>query len=270
MKKSKLRRFGGLLAAIGLLAIGLKLAFRLSPDLRWAVMAYRDEAVRAVCPIAPKLWAHRCNDTRKLEEMMALYDGVEMDITFYPSADGGRFDTSHDPQPSPAHPLDDFFAAFAPPHETKVWLDFKNLNEKNAAPALRELERLTAAYRIDKARLVVESGNWPYLAAFREKGYYTSYYCPVDTARYLKTDAHRAEYFEKVRAAARSGHVDAVSFPASYYELVKASGVDADLLVWHTRGERWWRFFVEPALRRMLGDDQVKAILVNAPSRYSR
>lgn len=71
----------------------------------------RDDLVMArLFPIPTKFWAHRCNDPRKIEEAMALYSGVELDIIFYPAPDGGIFEVSHDLQSKVAHPLDDFFA----------------------------------------------------------------------------------------------------------------------------------------------------------------
>lgn len=267
----KVHLIGKVLLAVLIGFTVIRISMQLSQDFRLAVYHVRDDVVMArLIPIAPKFWAHRCNDTRKMKEMMTKYAGIELDIIFCPEADSGFFEVSHDLQLSPEHPLDDFFALLSPPNATHCWLDFKNLNEKTARPALQELERLVTTYQIDKGRLIVESDNYARLGIFREKGYYTSYYCPVNDDRYLHTDVYKDEYASLVNNAVHSGNVDAVSFDAAYYPLVKTANVDVNMLAWHIGHYGWWDFAFDEKLKPLSADTQVKVILVSAHSRYNR
>lgn len=268
---SQLHSLGKAILAILLSFAVIRVAMHFSQDFRLTVYHVRDDVIMArLIPRAPKFWVHRCNDTRKMEEMMAKYNGVELDIIFYPTADGGFFDVSHDPQPTPRHRLDDFFALLASSPQTHCWLDFKNLNETTAQPALQELERLITTYPINKSRLIVESANFTSLGTFHRQGYYTSYYCPVDDERYLNTDTHKDEFTQIVSAAAHSGNVDAVSFDAAYYPLVKSAKLSIDMLSWHVGHYGWWDFSFDENLKPLTTDEQVKVILVSAHSRYNR
>ena len=117
-----------ILIAVLFCFVVIRLAMQFSQDFRLVVYHIRDDIIMArLIPIAPKFWAHRCNDVRKMEEMMAKYDGVELDIIFYPTEEGGFFEVSHDYPTSPEHPLDDFFALLAPPPEDKLLVGFQKL-----------------------------------------------------------------------------------------------------------------------------------------------
>ena len=268
---NKLHPFFKVLLVILLCFCIIRIAMRFSQDFRLMVYHVRDDIIMArLIPIAPKFWVHRCNDTRKMQEMMKKYNGVELDIIFYPTSDGGFFEVSHDYQTLPEYPLDDFLTLLASSQRTNCWLDFKNLDEATVLSSLQELERLVAKYQIDKKRLIVESGNYDCLGTFHAKGYYTSYYCPVNDDRYLRTDVHPEEYMRLVNDAVKSGNVDAVSFDAAYYPLVKMVGTNADLLAWHVGHYGWWDFTFDEKLKPLLDDSQVKVILVSVHSRYNR
>ncbi len=265
-----LRRLGKCLGVAVICFIILRLAMYVSPEFRLKIYHIRDDVIMAqLFPITSKFWAHRCNDTRKMEEMMTIYDGVELDIIFCPTPEGGAFETSHDPQSAVDHPLDNFFAILGP-HKTKIWLDFKNLNETTAHPALQELEKLIATYRIDKNRLILESENYDCLGLFHQQGFYTSYYCPVNDERYLRTAEYRDEYVHLLNKAIQSGHINAISFPAAYYPLVKEARPDVDLLTWHIGHYGWWDFYFDETLKPIMEDEHIKVILVSRHSRYDR
>lgn len=268
---NRIRFLGKTLLAVLLCFTVIRVAMHFSQDFRFMVYHVRDYVITAqFFPITPKFWAHRCNDTRKMEEMMTKYKGVELDIIFYPTKDGGSFEVSHDPQPALEHPLDSFFALLASSQGTNCWLDLKNLNKRTAKPALRELERLVTKYQIDKKQLILESSNYAFLGAFRRQGYYTSYYCPVNDKRYLDTNAHKKEFMRLVNNAVKSGNVDAVSFPISYYSLIKGANVGVDYLTWYVGHRGWIDFYFDQKLKSVLQDKQVKVILVTANSRYNR
>ena len=218
-----------------------------------------------------KIYTHRCDSVEKVKEQIGKVIGVELDITFYP--DQGIFDTSHDPQPSIKFPLEDFFVELSKT-DFKFWLDFKNLTSENAVQALNELNRLFKKYNIDKSRAILESHNYQNLDIFHKDGFYTSYYCPVDDQRYLITDENFEEYKSQLIKAVNSGNISAVSFPASYYYLVKKTGVDVDLLTWHL-GMNFslhnLRFFIrDKFIKTLMDDEKVKVILAPRITAFDR
>lgn len=228
-----------------------------------------------------KLWAHRCDSLEKFQLMSNKYRGLEIDATFYADEPrGSKFDVSHDKKSQVDYPLENFMPSIAE-CDNIIWFDFKNLTNENAAAALEELDGLLAQYGIDRGRFIVESHDYEDLKIFREHGYYTAYDVPTHESAYgdeIVRDKNfvfqsqgRVEYFCRlVREAVDSGNVDAVSFPLTYYRLVKYADVPAEMLTWDTHGEKWWDFYAREELRAILSDDKVVGILVNTPTDFDR
>ena len=218
-----------------------------------------------------KIYTHRCDSVEKVKEQIGKVIGVELDIIFYPEQ--GIFDTSHNLQPSIKFPLENIFVVLSKT-DFKFWLDFKNLTSENAVQALNELNRLFAKYNIEKNRAIVESHNYQNLDIFHKDVFYTSYYCPVDNQRYLITDENFEEYKNQLIKAVNSGNISAVSFPANYYYLVKKTGVDVDLLTWHSGmnfSKHDLRFFIrDKFIKALMDDEKVKVILAPRISAFDR
>ena len=211
-----------------------------------------------------KIWVHRCNSVEKAKLMAETYTGIEIDANFYGNETAGKkFDIQHDNKQSDKITLQDFMPMFAK-NNVKIWFDYKNLNSKNAQASLEELEMLIQKYGIDKSRFIIESHNFNDLKIFYDAGFYTSFYVTV------KQDLDQVAFREEVQNAVNSGWVNAVSFPVVYYELVKSTGVSADLLTWQTGEDRWWNFLSETDLRKTVDDPQVKVILVKMRTPFDR
>ena len=228
-----------------------------------------------------KFWAHRCDSVEKLRLMSKKYAGLELDATFYGrEARGRKFDVSHDGKTQVDYPLENFMPTISE-CDNVIWFDFKNLTHDNAAAALEELDGLLEQYGIDRNRFIVESHNYEDLKIFRERGYYTAYEVPVHESAYgeeivrdknfLFSNQGMVEYFCRlVREAVSSGNVDAVSFPLTYYRLVKYADVPVEMLTYDTHDERWWHFYTRGELREMLNDDKMRGILVSTPTEFDR
>lgn len=125
--------------------------------------------------------------------------------------------------------------------------------------------------------MILESDVWRELKAFRDDGFYTSYYCPVTydkkaRERFFKSETERRTFKEAVLRAASSGFVDAVSFPVEYYDIVKESGVTVDLLTWDL-GAQYNNYVLDKDDRqrqKRLQDEQLKVILITSPSAFNR
>ena len=228
-----------------------------------------------------KLWAHRCDSVEKLRLMAEKYSGLEIDATFYDKgAHGRKFDVSHDQLWKVDYPLEDFMPTIAA-CDNVIWFDFKNLTHENVSAALKELDGLLGEYGIERGRFIVESHNYEDLKPFHELGYYTAYEVPVHESAYgeeivrdknfLFSNPGMVEYFCRlVREAVSSGNVDAVSFPLTYYRMVKYADVPVEMLTYDTHDENWWHFYIRGDLRTVLFDEKVRGILVYTPTEFDR
>lgn len=206
-----------------------------------------------IYPIEDKFWLHRTNTTYKLMTKGAKYKGVELDIVYHPEIN--EFDNSHDKADIIEYPLEDMLKILGNTNH-KIWLDYKNLEIDNAMKSRDRLEELLAIYGIDKKRCIVESSNYQELKIFHEHGFYTSYYAPLGLAEH-----DPLSFQENIKLVAAVGDIDAVSFSWEYYELIKNTGIDKDLLLWDS-GSKWWVFFLEAKRNKIRQDDAVKVILV--------
>lgn len=90
----------------------------------------------------------------------------------------------------------------------------------------------------------------------------------------MQTDDYFEEYKTQLINAVNSGNVNAVSFSANYYSLVKKSGVDVDLLTWHLGmnfSRHSLRYYIRDNLvKTLMNDDKVKVILAPRSSAFDR
>jgi heptose-I-phosphate ethanolaminephosphotransferase len=123
--------------------------------------------------VRPRLWAHRVNTLGKMMEAARAFHGVEMDVLFQ----RGELLVNHPPAPVSGLTLDEQLAyANRLNPKLALWLDLKNLDEKNGAAVLAALRRLDARHSI-RGRALVETGHsGPAAAALRAAGFQTSYY----------------------------------------------------------------------------------------------
>ncbi|MBP2631054.1 MAG: opgE [Firmicutes bacterium] len=224
-----------------------------------------DQLIQNFYPISSKFWLHRSDSLEKTAEFSDKYNGIELDIIFFNKE--SDFDVSHDSNGRIDYPLESFLQ-FLTGTENKIWLDFKNLNINNAVQSSNLLEEMLSRNHIDKNRVIVESHDYNALGYFKNKGFYTSFYCPVDD-KYLNTEEGKTLFTSLVLKAVDSGNVNAVSFPVGYYSLVKSTNIKVDFLTWN-ENEKWFKFYFNPELQKVLNDQQVKVILVKDSAKVNR
>lgn len=212
-----------------------------------------------------KIWLHRCNSIEKLQEKHAKFPNFEVDVVYTPQ---GRFDVTHELSASVGLGLERYFQQIRT-DSSHVWIDVKNLSASNCSRMLNTLDSLTRCYDIDKRRLIVESGDWRSLAAFRRRGYYTSYYISYpDPSSLSERELNRA--IRHIRQVADSRCVSALSFPGWWYATLKRRlNRSIDLLTWEHRRRRI-ALLMLPRGRRMLANPQLKVILVKDKGNYHR
>ena len=260
-----------LIASILAAIILLEIAAFLQSGTSWVI--FRNEQLNRFYLMlyepSQKFWAHRCDSVEKVELMSKKYSGVEIDAVFYDAAPvGKKFDISHDEQSSINYPLEDFMTTISEHQDTKIWFDFKNLNQENAEASLTELEYLLAKYGIEKKRFIIESHDYKDLGLYHKYGFYTSFYVSVNDE--VIFNGGESEFIDEVRKAVNSHNVDAISFPLNYYKLLKNADISVDFLTWQIHDEKWWQFYRKSDLKKLVEDEQIKVILVSNPTMYDR
>lgn len=206
-----------------------------------------------------KMWLHRTDNIIKLTTTAIKYAGVELDLVYF--KEDNNFDVSHDPNDILEYPIEDFIPIIKQNNQM-VWLDYKNLSLDNAEISMLRLDDILLENNLSKEMCIIESPNYNALKVFHDNGYYTSYYVPTDEDETL--------FINEVKLAAASGNIDAVSFPTTYYYLVKKTNVSLDYLTWQCHNATWMSFYVFPELKEILDDNRVKVILVYEESSIER
>ncbi len=123
-----------------------------------------------------KIWFKAVNNVDKARMIDSAANGFEMDVYFDTAKNS--FFVYHDSSAMSSTNADEIFAVVAQRKlHTSIWLDFKNLAEKNKAAALRQLQDLQKKYQL-AGRILVESSDPSSLQSFCDSGFFTSYYVP--------------------------------------------------------------------------------------------
>jgi hypothetical protein len=127
--------------------------------------------------------AHRSNSVLKFLEGRARYDCTEMDVVLDSSArgDGPAF-VYHPPVANPGLPLYELLHNAGVPRHG-LWLDVKNLTERNAPTFLARVSALVPVEL--RGRVLIETSTetlarTPALRAIADSGFVTSFYLPTE------------------------------------------------------------------------------------------
>lgn len=210
-----------------------------------------------------RIWLHRTNSLLKMEEFAAEYKGFECDVVM---RDDSLFDITHDLPVTFGVKLEPYFQRLSK-SDQHLWLDIKNLNQKNKSIILNRLNQLTNTYQIDLSRLIIESNDWSSLADFTQKGYYTSYYLPTGKIG-LMTEEEKGLYIDSLNYIIHTASVKAFSFYGRYYDFMNAEfDNQIDFLIWEHHHLKEVLSLIPRAIRQ-LKDKQVKVILVKDKGLY--
>lgn len=217
---------------------------------------------RVVQRYIDKIWLHRTNTIEKLREFEDEYRNFECDVLFL--SDSADFRMGHD-EPTDES-LKRYIEFLGRNPDRELWLDLKNLTEENCDQAEAVLSRWLDETGAHKDQLIVESRNWKALQTFTQQGYYTSCYLDIPHIRDL-SDEELDNKLDSVQEITDSGVVSAISFPASYYGILRDIDFSVDLLTWEHR--RWaWQLPFFSRSRAILKDNRVKVVLVKEKGHY--
>ncbi len=232
-----------------------------------AIAAYVLRAWMKVDSRPEKIWLHRVNSLEKLHEKLARYPNFEVDVCLRPD---GTIDVTHDDYETFGLSLDAYFPVLGGERHHRMWIDVKNLDEKNISGFRARIDSLCLLNHVQRERLIIESPQWELLRRLTEAGYYTS--CYVTAARPSRlSEVQKDSVLHHLHAVAQSGAVRALSFPEYWYAHLKDELRDTpvDYLTWKHHSSQFG-FMLLPQSRDMLIDERLKVIVVRAKGRFHR
>lgn len=219
-----------------------------------------------------KIWLHRTDDIQKLKDFLPVFANFEIDVHFLYDGQEWYFDVGHDGLKDSIHLnlasmleiLHDRDSILG--IQSKIWLDFKNLDSKNATKALHTLQNLAAIYHYPLENFIVESPNYEQLGIFKQAGFFTSYYVPYYSKKDL--DSKAPQIREHIQSVIDSDNINAISFAYYLYDFIKAqkfmkNGEDLPLLTWNEGSDLRNNMQIQA-----FSDPQAKVILAGVKGNY--
>ncbi len=155
-----------------------------------------------------KHWVKGINTLEQLNSLDKTKPGFEVDLYF----DTLRhiFDVHHDANKSTGLNLVDLLAIYAQRKlDAAIWLDIKNLDEKNRDSILSALIQLRKRYGLQN-KLIIESPRAELLTAFTDSLFFTSFYVPMFNPYKLNDEQTKASA-DKLAARLKACRVNALS-----------------------------------------------------------
>jgi heptose-I-phosphate ethanolaminephosphotransferase len=121
-----------------------------------------------------KVWCHRVNDKKRLNEAKVYCTGFEIDVVYQTE---GLFDVKHPPAERIGLRLKQLIKSTLQPSKYNYWLDFKNLTIQNSSDASNQLLLLSKEFNCTE-NIIVESACIECLPHFDSLGFKTAYYLP--------------------------------------------------------------------------------------------
>lgn len=137
--------------------------------------------------VGEKSWTRGVNQPEWLDKVPEKRGGIEFDAYFDRAS--GKFLVYHDSGRMSTLRADSLLT-----EKNKraaggaVWMDFKNLDSGNLAPALEEALKLREGFSLD-GKFIIESSRPALLKAFSDRGFYTSYYVPFFNPYVISEDS---------------------------------------------------------------------------------
>ncbi|MBL4667660.1 MAG: hypothetical protein JKY30_00135 [Flavobacteriales bacterium] len=211
-----------------------------------------------------KIWVHRVNSIEKLEEVKKDFFGVEVDVVFLESLN--VFDVTHPPEPSISLNLLTYLN-FCKLNQIHVWLDFKNLNERNAEESLARLNSICSELSLNKENFIIESTNYKSINLFENNGYEISYYLPWPGLFQLKGDS-LLNMLSEIESNIEKNNLNQISSNYHDYQIMKKRFPAKSKLFWLTGNNHEFTSSIKERLYlyEILMDEKVKILLMEYES----
>ena len=169
---------------------------------------------------------HKMNYLDKLEAgVRDKIPSAEFDMLFQTDPSGSSFQIGHSQKESSGYSFEDYLKKLQHYPMKKIWMDVKNVSDKNMDQILKRLNYLDEHYEIKHRILFETSTNTPALRIISNAGYQTSLYLPTfkilelilieKNEKKIKAEAQRIKKLIEVQ------NLSAVSFEYKLYPFVK-------------------------------------------------
>ena len=179
-----------------------------------------------------KVWLHMTNSRKQLLKNFNDYDGFEMDINF---SDSGNYFNVDRYNTYGNESLDKMLKDIDGLETKYLWLDFKNLTEKNKSVTLNILNKIVEENNLKKDKIIVESKDAMSLSLFSKAGYYTS----LDLDLFRCDDINNLpDLINKDIKKVERSFVDFVSSDSMHFDIVKYCFPNMPHLFWVAGDEK--------------------------------
>ena len=114
--------------------------------------------------------------------------------------------------------------------KASIWLDFKNLNDSNAAASLTRLIEIRNKFGLQN-KILIESDQAGLLVAFADSNFFTSYYTPFFNP-YLINDNEATHWVDSISKMLKKSNVNALSGYYFQYPFLRHYFPGYPILIW--------------------------------------
>ena len=173
-----------------------------------------------------KVWAHRVNDIAAAKEKSKCFDGLEVDA--YYSEYQNKIFVGHDIEDTANNvQLDKWFDAISNPSEKYFWIDFKNLDTKNADKAADIILGIMSSQNMND-NVFVESYNVNALKKIKGYGLRTILW--TENLKWNNVDT--AQWIDDTKKMIEELSPDAISNEEAMYELLVEYFPEQNIHLW--------------------------------------
>lgn len=217
-----------------------------------------------------KIWIHRVNHPKKLEELIDLNKNSEIDVVIKESKTGFQLLVGHEVDAEDNIPLASFLKRVKGHHNIKMWLDLKNVTPNNKDLFLNAFTSLMEENALTKSQFIMESTSLEVAKFFMDKGYLASFYIWIPDIK-NKSEEQKEELLKELTPAIKASHITRLSFD---YALIPAASKvytselpDVKFLSWDTskRIDRDLDYSVN-----QVSNPQIDVFLVKYKTEYDR
>ena len=209
--------------------------------------------------ISNKKWIKAVDTISIIEKIPANAAGIEIDVYFDTAKN--QLQVYHDSTRYAELTLETLLKIYKSRNLTaSIWLDFKNLSEKNELQSLVYITNLRQQYQLNN-KLIIESSLPKCLQSFCNNGFFTSYYTPFFNP-YQIPETALIGYIDTISSNLKRYPTSALSGYYFQYPFLKKYFPDFPILTWADN----------PGLslpgnifdRVMQNDKQLKVVLYNS------
>lgn len=202
-----------------------------------------------------KILAHRVNSKEKLKSSINFFNGIELDLVYLEAK--GVFDVNHPPAVSIGLEFDDYMSEITDGFKPFLWLDIKNLEQKNSGEILKRLLEIISKYDFPRDRILVETQEPKALGSFNNEGFLTSYYLPYGLAE--RSPLELSEEIDFITTILSEQPYLAISSSYKDYQIMNTYFPKRSKYLWMIDGVLNHGISYP---RKILQDDNVKALVV--------